>query len=147
MISNKQKALIHVAKSKTGMTDAEYRDLLGSIGRQSCVELDQAGFDFLMARFEKLGFKIRATRRRPRSKRKFRVPESKEMMMRKVAAILSSLGLTWSYADAMARHMFGIDAVQWCDPDQLYKIVAALSYHQNRRKRGDQTRRKRSNDQ
>jgi len=139
--------LIHVAKSKTGMSDAEYRDLLGSIGLQSCVGLDQAGFDYVMAHFEKLGFKIRATRRRPRSRRKFnKVPESKERLMRKVGAVLADCGLTWSYADAMARHMFGIDAVQWCNPDQLYRIVAALSYHQNRRKRGDQTRRKRSND-
>jgi phage gp16-like protein len=36
----------------------------------------------------------------------------------------------------MAKKMFKIDRVDWCKPDQLHKIVAALSYHQKRKTGG-----------
>lgn len=57
-ISRKQLALIHVAKSKLGLTDAMYRSALVEIaGATSSTELDVSGFEALMGFFEYLGFK------------------------------------------------------------------------------------------
>ncbi|MBC7163904.1 MAG: regulatory protein GemA [Roseovarius sp.] len=57
-ISNKQIALIHVAKSKLGLTEAEFRSgLVDLCGVTSVTELDQDGFTALMGLFEYLGFK------------------------------------------------------------------------------------------
>lgn len=56
-ISNKQIALLHVAKGKLGLTEAEFRSGLVDIcGVMSVKELDQGGFEALMGMFEYLGF-------------------------------------------------------------------------------------------
>ncbi len=57
MLSNKQKAILHIAPKKLGINDAEYRCALVHIaGVTSSTELDQAGFEAMMGFFEYLGF-------------------------------------------------------------------------------------------
>jgi len=125
MINNRKKALIHVAKSKIGMTENEYRDLLGSVGVKSSVNLNDRTFSTVMEHFKKLGFKPM------RSKSPAGI-KSKDRLLRKITALIIDLGKTNNYVDAMSRHMFRVDAYRWCSADQLYKIVAALSKHQKR---------------
>lgn len=56
-LSNKQKAILHVAKAKLDLSDAEYRAALVHVaGVTSATELDKAGFDAIMGLFEYLGF-------------------------------------------------------------------------------------------
>lgn len=56
-ISKRQLALIHVAQTKLGISDAAYRSALVEIaGVTSSKELDSAGFDAMMGYFEWLGF-------------------------------------------------------------------------------------------
>lgn len=56
-LSNKQKAVLHVAKSKLKLTDAQYRSALVQIAdATSSTELDQGGFEAMMGFFEYLGF-------------------------------------------------------------------------------------------
>ncbi len=132
MINNKKKALIHVAKAKVGMSEMEYRDMLASVGVTSSKDLNVAKFDVVMEHFKKLGFK---SKRNPSDKTPRQGPvSSKDRLLGKVDAILADLGLKRGYADAIARNMFGIDMMSWCDAHQLHKIVAALSYHQQRKK-------------
>ena len=51
-ISNKQKAVLHVAKSKLKLTDAQYRSALVQIAvATSPVDLDQGGFEAMMGFF------------------------------------------------------------------------------------------------
>ncbi len=130
MISNKKKALIHVAKAKVGMSETEYRDMLAGVGVTSSKNLNQAKFDKVMAHFKKLGFKSRKRAQKP-----IGPISSKDRLLKKIDAILADLGLKRGYVDAIARNMFGIDVVSWCDANQLHKIVAALMYHQKRRKK------------
>lgn len=72
MISNAKKAVLHVAKAKLHLEDDQYRDLLRAEGGQaSASDLDDAGFDRVMKRFERLGFtstakQQRRARRQPR---------------------------------------------------------------------------------
>ena len=57
LLSRKQIAVLHVAKNKLGLNDAEYRCALTEVaGVTSSTELDQAGFDAMMGLFEYLGF-------------------------------------------------------------------------------------------
>lgn len=135
MINNKQKALIHVAKSQVGMSEEEYRSMLEGVGVSSSTELSYRGFDQVMQRFEALGF---VSRRKSKGQRRTRLRSassaaaSKEALIGKIAAILADLKLSWSYADGVAKRMFRIEFVQWCDAEQLHKVVAALMYHQKR---------------
>lgn len=56
-VSRQQIALIHVAAHQLGMSDADYRALLmGAAGVRSASDLDAAGFEAVMRRFEALGF-------------------------------------------------------------------------------------------
>jgi len=127
MISNKKKAVIHIAKTQTGMTDDEYRGLLGRFGVASSKDLDSAKFELVMKHFEKLGFKRKWT------KKTRALVTSKDRLMGKIKAMCADLGLKQGYADAIAQNMFGVDLVAWCDAEQLRKIVAALMYHKKRK--------------
>ena len=56
-INNKQKAVLHIAKGKLGLTTGQYRSALVQIaGATSSTELDRAGFNAMMGCFEYLGF-------------------------------------------------------------------------------------------
>ena len=123
----KKIALIHVAKAQTGMGEDAYRDLLAGLGVASSKELDGKGFDALMRHFKSLGFK---SRRRADK----RPPASKPRLLAKCDAIRAELGLPTAYVDAMARHMFGIASHRWLSADQLHRLVAALTYHQRRKR-------------
>jgi len=130
MINNKQKALIHVAKSKVGMTDPEYRDLLAGFNVASSKDLTHAKFNALMKHFKSLGFK-----KKPGKPYKRLQPiGSKKRLLYKIEKQITEMNLSWKYVDGMAQKMFGVDRVIWCLPSQLHAIVAALNYHQKRLK-------------
>jgi phage gp16-like protein len=131
VISKKQIALVHVAKARCGLSDVEYRDLLGRFGVSSSKELTPRMFNGVMQHFKKLGFEGKPSGRI----RADRPPaNSKERLLKKIEAIRGDLGLTAGYVDAIARNMFQIDCYVWCEAHQLHKIVAALTYHQQRKK-------------
>ena len=57
MLARKKISLIHVAKSRLGMADDDYRTLLRrEAGVSSSRDLDQAGFAAVMDAFKRLGF-------------------------------------------------------------------------------------------
>ena len=99
-------------------------------GVESSKDLDQKGFDIVMKHFEDLGFTpIKKTRRRGRG-----LPQAKAKLAAKIFAICKDLGKSNNYADGIAKQMFGVEKVEWCNPDQLYKMVQALSVQQRREK-------------
>lgn len=50
--------MIHVAKAQLAMTDEDYRALLARVaGVSSSADLDDPGFEAVMAEFERLGFR------------------------------------------------------------------------------------------
>ena len=128
-ITNKQKALIHVAKARCGMSEIEYRDMLLSFGVSSSADLTDKKFDAVMEHFKKLGFK-----------NNFKRKSSKQMLLAKIKAIIADMELTEAYIDGMSRHMFRNDdgepvaSYRWLNADQLRRLVAALMYHQKRSK-------------
>ncbi len=131
MITYKQKALIHVAKNRVGMNEAEYRALLESVGAASSRDLTHAGFEAVMRHFELLGFVSTGKYRRPPQ-------SSKKRLASKIQAIRAELNLPEAYIDAMCQRMFKnadgepICSWRWLSADQLHRLVAALTYHQRR---------------
>ncbi len=129
-LSNKQKALIHVAKTKTGMSENAYRELLAGFGAASSTQLDQGDFDKLIAHFKALGFKRTGKYRKP--------VKSKKRLMAKIEAIRADMNLSQRYVDGMTARMFKnrdgepIKAYRWLNDSQLHRLVAALTYHQRR---------------
>jgi len=130
MISNKKKAVIHIAKAQVGMKEEEYRDLLSSVGAETSKDLTDKTFDRLMGQFQRLGFK---TTSKTRSKRDVsNLPHGKKALMKKLEAIILDMGLTWGYVDAIAKKRFDVETAQWLEPEDLLKLVQMMVKHQNR---------------
>lgn len=119
-------AKIHIAKKDLALDDDTYRAVLqGMTGKASSKDLTETEALNLLAYFKRCGWKPKA-RRRPNP------PMDKAALISKIEAQLAESGRPWAYADGMARHMFKIDKVDWCEPDQLKRIVAALAYDAKR---------------
>jgi phage gp16-like protein len=114
-------ATVHVAKKELGLDDATYRSVLASFGVESSAALSESGLIDLVRHLERCGFNSS----RPRSDRpNMSGPAARRLS--KVEALLTVGKKPWSYADGMAKHMFSVEKVQWCQPKQLQAIIAAL---------------------
>lgn len=124
---NNALAQIHIAKAQLGLDDDTYRAMLWGLARvKSAADLDHAGRAKVLAHLKASGFKDkRAGRPRP-------APDRVEQV-RKVEALLADAGRPWDYAHAMAKRMFGVERVDFCTPDHLQRLIAALVYDQKRR--------------
>ncbi|MGB7479642.1 MAG: regulatory protein GemA, partial [Burkholderiaceae bacterium] len=126
-------AKIHIGRQRLGLADDEYRSILLSVtGKQSAGDLDWRGRQQLLDHFRKLGFKPAAkTAKRP-------APDAaidRDALIGKIAAQLTAAQLPWSYADGMAKRICKVDRIEFCLPEHLAKIVAALEYDARRRAR------------
>lgn len=132
LISQKQKAVLHVAKARLGLEDEEYRAILRRCaGVETSLGLDEAGFERVMREMERLGF-IRGHRSERKSGMHRPPAPERAPLLSKIGAQLADMRLPWAYADAIAKRMFGVPLVRWCQPEQLSKIVAALAYRQKK---------------
>jgi phage gp16-like protein len=134
VITNRQIALIHVAKSRIGMSDSEYRAMLSGYGVQSSKQLRQGQFDTVMKHFAVMGFSsnLKSKNNPAVAGQKSKPLASRDRLRAKISAILRDLQLTDSYADAIAKTRFEVDTWRWLKTDDLYKLTAMLSYHQQR---------------
>lgn len=136
---NVELAKIHIAKARLGLDDliaagicvcgrerTAYHEMLWTVARvHSAADLDEGGRRRVLEHLRARGFQDRS-RGRPRT-------ADGNAAIRKIEALLSDAGRPWSYADAMARRMFHVDRVTFCDRDQLRRLIAALSIDQRRR--------------
>lgn len=124
-------AKIHVAKAQLGLDDETYRALLARIaGVRSAKDLNKRQIGAVLAEFERLGFKPNTPKKAGRA-----VPKAapgRAAMIGKIEAFLAEAKRPWSYADAMALRMFKVERVEWCDADQLRRLIAALTYDAKR---------------
>lgn len=124
-------AKIHIAKAQLGLDDDTYRAILARVaGVRSAKELGPRQVGALLAEFQRLGWQPAAPKRAGR-----KVPkpaQERGKLVGKIEALLAEAGRPWAYADAMAQKMFGVERVEWCDSDQLGRLVAALAYDAKR---------------
>lgn len=70
MITNGQKAILHIAKQQLGLDRDQYEAILqAEAGVTSSSSLDNKGFDRVVTRLEELGFVNRGRRTKPRNHR------------------------------------------------------------------------------
>lgn len=129
-------ARIHLAAKEAGLDDDAYRDVLkGATNKTSSRDLTaRERFQVLLA-LSKLGAKSAMPKSFPG--RPAAGGLDRDPLIRKIEAQLAEASRPWEYAHSMARHMFGVDLVQWCNADQLRSIVAALTYDARRHKRNE----------
>lgn len=124
--------LIHVGKQQLGMDDETYRAMLWSVAQvKSSTELDFAGRKKVLDHLKASGFKV--VSKRAGTTARPTPSKDKTAQVAKIRALLIALNnKPDAYADGMSRHMFGVDRFEWCSPQQLGKIIAALEYQKGR---------------
>lgn len=134
-IRRRELAMIHLAAKQLGMDDGTYRDMLWAIARvRSAMYLDDAGRKQVLDHLKACGFKPKPGRPHPGRPHNLG-SEERGPQLAKIEAMLTSAGRAWAYADGMAKKMFKVDRVTFCNPEQLRKIIAALVYDANRHDR------------
>lgn len=124
---NRQLGRIHQAKKQLQLDDETYRALLQRVtGKRSSADMTSPERNAVLAELARLGFREadQQARRhvfagRPRNVKD--VP-----MLGKVEALLADARRPWSYAHALAKRMFRRDRVEFCRPDELHRLIAAL---------------------
>lgn len=137
-------AAIHIAKTQLGLDDAAYRAIIRRVSASHGAEVDSAGrldrtqMVAVLEEFRRLGAARPGAHKpahypgRPHNLESPRMPA----MIEKVQAQLADMGLTWAYADAIAKRQCGIARLAWVrSPEQLRGIIAALDVEQEKRGR------------
>ena len=128
---NLQLSKIHIAKKDLGLDDETYRALLGRVaGVSSAKDLTPRQTGAVLAEFIRLGW-VSAPAKKPGRKAPAVAPDRKKLVG-KIEAFLAEANRSWAYADGMALRMFKVERVEWLDPGQLQKMVAALTYDARR---------------
>lgn len=127
-------AKIHIAKQQLQMSDEDYRAMLWTHGRvHSSKDLDHAGRQRVLDYLARIGFKPAPGKAAKRPSRPTPAPEVQKLV-RRVRAQLIDLGrLPDEYADGIAKQMYGVQFYEWCKPDQLHAISAALAVQQRKK--------------
>lgn len=129
-------AKIHIAAKELQMDRQAYEAMLWACARvRSSRDLDAAGRARVLDHLKACGFK--GKRGRPHQGRPHNLQsEERGPQLGKIEALLADAGRPWAYVDGMARRMFGVASVTWCNPEQLQKLIAALVYDARRHGRG-----------
>lgn len=133
-------AAIHAAAHQLGLPDDVYRDLVERVSAEHGTAHRSAGLctpTQLNAIANELrrqgGMPARAAETakawagRPKGDL---VPQ-----LAKVEALLTDAGREWAYAHKVALRVCKVSRVEWCTPDQLAKVIAALQIDADRRAR------------
>jgi phage gp16-like protein len=127
---NRDLRLIHVGAKELAMTRESYEDMLWAIARvRSAGDLDSYGRQKVIQHLKSRGFK-------PRRKGRSKPAEGRELMVRKVRALLINHptgAKPDGYADGMAKQMFAVDRFEWLKPDQMHKLIQSLEVDRQRR--------------
>lgn len=131
MISKGKLAQIHVAKAQLGLSEDDYRAILArTAGVSSAKELTDRNVGAVINEFRRLGFKPKAPKRAGRQPNNL----NREEMLHKIEAQLTDMGLSWSYAEAIARRQTGIAKLDWLKTEKQYKgVIAALDVEHQKR--------------
>ncbi|MNZ89597.1 hypothetical protein D3C78_1085290 [compost metagenome] len=129
-LRNASLSKIHIAKKDLGLDDDTYRALLARVaGVRSAKDLNPRQVSAVLAEFQRLGWQP-VTKK---AGRKAPTPAlERAKLVGKIEAFLAEAGRPWAYADAMAKRMFKVERVEWCESDQLQRLVAALVYDAKR---------------
>lgn len=123
-------ATIHIAKKTLGMDDETYREMLGNFGLKSSKDASVSKLDEIITHLESKGFETKKRKNQPKAV-KGQAPET--ALMGKIGALLADGKLSWAYGHGIAKKMFGVERLEWCDCQQLRKVVAALEYNAKRK--------------
>ena len=135
-------ARIHILAKALGIGRDEYEDLVFSLTRsRSAGDLDSAGRQQLIEHLAALTRTYKSnTREKSGYGKRPAVAPDREAQLDKLEALLAAAGRPWAYLESaqpgrksLVQRLCGVDALRFCTPAQLGKLIAALEYDRRRR--------------
>lgn len=130
---------IHAMAHKMGLAEDVYRDLVQRVSAEHGEAQRSAGkctprqLDAIANELRRLGGQ--AARETQNARQWAGRPKGTlSPQLAKIEALLADAGREWAYAHALAGRLCnGVARVDWCRPDQLGKVIAALQIDADRR--------------
>lgn len=129
-------AAIHAAAKALAMPDDVYRDMVERVSavygkpQRSAGQCSQRQLHLILDELRRLGGMGKTMSRFPGAPRGELSPQ-----MGKIEALLADAGRPWAYGHAVAKRICKVARIEWCNKDQLAKVIAALQIDANRRSR------------
>lgn len=118
-------ARIHILVKELNIGRDQYQDLVFSLTRsRSAGDLDAAGRQQVIEHLAALACRFEGDWIA-------RAAPDRQPLLRKSIALVG--GRRKDYVEGIARHMFGIERLEFCAPDQLRSIVVTLATDRKRR--------------
>lgn len=134
----RQLAQIHIAKKDLGMDDDTYRAMLiGVAGVDSSSKLDYNGMTKVLKHLRASGFKA-VNESKNEWSFVFKLTPDRQLYGKKIYRLAQRLGkdgypVSKKYIEGIASQMAGAHKpIEFCDPEDLHKIVQALEVHVRR---------------
>lgn len=131
---------IHATAHKLGLADDVYRDLVQRVSaehgpaQRSAGKCTQRQLDAIANELRRIAGKpAQDAQNAPQWAGKPRGDLSPQLG--KVEALLADAGREWAYAHALAKRLCKVNRLEWCNPDQLAKVIAAMQIDADRRAR------------
>lgn len=118
---------IHIGKSELKMNQEDYvRFLLNTVDKHSCSVMTDSELMLVLQAMKRKGFKVQSKKfgKRPTASQS---NLHRQQLINKIEAQLTNLKKPWSYVHAICKRSFGIERLQWCSDEQVYKIVQMLA--------------------
>lgn len=123
---NRALALIHMAKTRLGLDDGAYVEMLHNVtGKDSCAVMTDAELRLVLERLKSLGYQAQR-KPYPGRPRNMDGAGSRAKQLKKIEAFLAEAGRPWSYADYLAKRICRVDSMSWVKTGDLYKVITAL---------------------
>lgn len=132
-MTKKRLSLIHVARNQLGLTDEDYRAILMKVaGVSSSTDLDGAGFDAVMAYFQRLGFT--STRKRETfGERPGMATSAQVALIRKLWGEFTGGEGTEAALGKWLERTFQVSALRFLPAGSAHKAIGALKTMTSRR--------------
>lgn len=133
MQPRKRLALIHIAKSQLALAEDDYRDILRHVaGVASSKELDDIGFDLVMAHFARLGF-VSEHRERSFGYRPGMASDRQVEFMRGLWREFTDGEGTDATLGKWLDRTFGVSALRFVTAEQAPRAITALKKMKDRK--------------
>lgn len=120
-------AKLHIGKKQLGLDDDTWRGLLVSLtGVTSSKDISDPDLHRVLAHLEAKGAVFTAPKRAGPRPKAVHSASARAAQLGKLEALLADQKLPWGYAHAIARRMYHIDRVDFCDGAQLTGVITAL---------------------
>lgn len=135
---------IHATAKQMGMDEDTYRCLVARVSASHGTEQRSSGrcsmtqLNAIANELRRLAGKPAAHQWAGRPKEgqgRVHAHDALAPQMKKIEALLADAGREWAYAHAVSSKVCRVERVEWCNRQELTKVIAALQIDANRRAR------------